>query len=438
VPDDPKPAEPSTSELPEAQPPDSVQGVSIDLGPAPAPVDLAPKPTPPSRRPVPKLPPRTGTFDPRLVVPLDLLDPSLPSSKEVTELQRQARGRRLRIGILIGGGVLTGLLAGVVAMLILRQKGPEPLSPELDVSFEVQSEPAGAEIFVDGKSTGLLTPAQLKGWDFTSDHQVSVELKGYYPERRAVAIGLHPPDLNLQLPQLAHLAASTQPIPAAVLLNGEVVATTPADIDLPAGRDLKLVLRAAGYVPLRRDVRLKPDESMRLDATLEPLAIITVKSTPPGAKVSVDGAPSVLAPAELEVTAGKPHRIESRVPGLAAQVRTVSVPAGKTQHVDLNFEDPRDRRARTELARLHAREAVDRRKLRRTEARGGDEYVGNAHRLNEENSISDDLERIEAREQDLEDEIADHDQELEDRIKTENIEATPKHPPAKRIEPAAQ
>ena len=36
------------------------------------------------------------------------------------------------------------------------------------------------------------------------------------------------------------------------------------------------------------------------------------------------------------------------------------------------------------------------------------------------------LERIEAREQDLEDEIAEHDQELEDRIKTENTEASAK------------
>jgi hypothetical protein len=378
-------------------------------------------------------PTRSRAFDPRVVVPLDILDPALPSSRELGQQQKEAQARRLRIGFMIAGGVLTGLIAGMITMLALRQKAPESLPADLDVSFEIQSDPPGAAIFVDGKATGLSTPSQLTSWDFTQDHQISVELKGYYPEHRKVATGLHPPDLNVALPRIAHLTASTLPIPATVMIDGEVVGTTPADVDVPAERDLKLVVRAAGFVPLKRELRLKPDEAMRIDATLDPLATITVKSTPPGARVSLDGAPPVLAPAELEVTAGMPHRIEARVPGLPAQTRSLKVAAGKSQHIDLHFEDPRDRRARAELARLHAREAVDRRKLSRTEARGGDEYVGTAHKLNEENAINDDLERIEAREQDLEDEIAEHDQELEDRIKTDNIEANAK---AARPKPA--
>ncbi len=181
---------------------------------------------------------------------------------------------------------------------------------------------------------------------------------------------------------------------------------------------------------------LKPDEALRIEATLEPLAMVTVKSTPPGAKVSLDGAPPVLAPAELELVAGLPHRIEARVPGLPAQSRSLNIAAGKSEHLDLHFEDPRDRRAHAELSRLRSREAIDRRKLKRTEARGGNEYIGTAHKLNEENSINDDLERIEAREQDLEDEIADHEQELEDRIKTENTEAGAKGPGLKARAPA--
>jgi hypothetical protein len=181
-------------------------------------------------------------------------------------------------------------------------------------------------------------------------------------------------------------------------------------------------------VTLRRELRLKPDELMNIEATLDPLAMITIKSTPPGAKVSIDGAPMVTAPIELEVTAGTEHRIVARMPGLAPQTKSIMVAAGKTQHLDLHFEDPRDRRARGELARLRSREAADRRKLNRIEGRGGNEYVGNARKLNEENALNDDLERLESREQDLEDEIAEHDQELEDRIKSENTEANAKAP----------
>ena len=164
---------------------------------------------------------------------------------------------------MIVGGVLTGVIVGVVTMFGSCATGlPPPLPPELDVSFAVQSDPPGAEIYVDGKSTGLMTPTQLTGWDFAQEHQVSIELRGYYPEHRKVATGLHPPDLNVQLPRIAHLTATTLPVPAAVMIDGEVVGTnSPAEVDLPADRDLKLVVRADGFVTLRRALRLKPDES---------------------------------------------------------------------------------------------------------------------------------------------------------------------------------
>src|SRR5581483_10702506 len=284
-------------------------------------------------------------------------------------------------------------------------------------------------IFVDGKSTGLQTPSQLKGWEFAADHTVSLELKGYYAERRKVAAGLHPPDLNVILPRVAHLSASTTPVPASVLVDGEAVGTTPAEVDLPADRDIKLALHAPGFVTVTRDLRLKPDESTSLVAALDPLAMVAIKSTPPGARVSVDGAVAVTAPADLELTAGAVHRIQASVPGLPPVIRSIKVPPGKTEHLNLTFEDPRDRRARAELSRLRSREAVARRKLSRTEARPGDEYMANARKLNEENSLSDELERIEAREQELEDEIANHDQELEDRIKAAALEASAPRPP---------
>jgi hypothetical protein len=413
--------------------------VSIDLGPVPPPVEVAP--TPPSRRPLPRpevrAPTRGKAFDPRLVVPLDLLDPALPSSREVGARQRQERARRLRNGVMIVGGVLIGLIVGVVTMLVMREKAPEPLPPELDVSFAVQSDPPGAEVFVDGKSTGLMTPTQLTGWDFTQEHQVSIELRGYYPEHRKVATGLHPPDLNVQLPRIAHLTATTLPVPAAVMIDGEVVGTTPADVDVPADRDLKLVVRASGFVPLRRELRLKPDESMRIAVTLDPLSMLTVKSTPPGAKVSVDGAPPVLAPAEIEITAGLSHRVDAWVLGLAVQSTSVKVATGKAQQLEFYFEDSRDRRARAELSRLRRREATDRSRLTSIEARGGNEYIDTAHKLNMENSINDHLDRIEAREQLLEDQLASHEQELEDRIKTENTEARAKPAAMKAAAPPA-
>ena len=116
---------------------------------------------------------------------------------------------------------------------------------------------------------------------------------------------------------------------------------------------------------------------MRIEVTLDPLSMLMVKSTPAGAKVSVDGAPPVLAPAEIEITSGLSHRVDAWVPGLPPE-STVAEGRGRQDPASFDlcsFEDPRDRRARGELARLHTRAASDRRKLSRTEARGGNEYI---------------------------------------------------------------
>jgi PEGA domain len=371
-----------------------------------------------------KASPTRSTFDPRVVLPLDLLDPALPSSQEVNQKKKQERTRRTRTGLMIGGGVAGGLLVGAVVMFALGKSAPKRVVPDLNVSLEVQSDPPGAAIFVDGKSTGLNTPSQLNDWEFSIDHEIALELSGYYREHRKVAAGLHPVDLHVVLPRVAHLTAASQPVPATVSLDGEGIGSTPLDVDLPAEHEVKVLLRAPGFVPVARSLKLAPDETMDLNVTLNPLAIVRVKSVPPGAKVSIDGAPALPTPAEISVVAGTPHRLEARVPGLPSQTRALKVQAGKTELVELRFEDPRDRKARAELSRLRARAVTLQHKLARTEQRGGNEYIGTAHRLNDENAIDDDLERIEAREQDLEDEIANHDQELEDRIKAENIEAS--------------
>jgi hypothetical protein len=145
----------------------------------------------------------------------------------------------------------------------------------------------------------------------------------------------------------------------------------------------------------------------------------------------------VVAPAEIEITAGLPHRVDAWVPGVPPQSTSVKVPIGKSQQLEYYFEDPRDRRARAELTRLRRHEERDRRQLKGIEARGSNEYIDTARKLNMENSTNDRLERMETREQDLEDQIAEHQQELEDRIKTENTEARAKPAAIKADAPAA-
>jgi hypothetical protein len=56
-----------------------------------------------------------------------------------------------------------------------------------DPNVLVTSRPPGAEILVDGRSTGLTTPALLDlGGLFGGDHEVTLQKDGYEPETRIV------------------------------------------------------------------------------------------------------------------------------------------------------------------------------------------------------------------------------------------------------------
>ncbi|WP_062399520.1 PEGA domain-containing protein [Methanogenium cariaci] len=51
----------------------------------------------------------------------------------------------------------------------------------------VTSDPAGAEIFIDGRRTGEITPSEISGLS-TGHHRVACSLPGYQPMARVVSV----------------------------------------------------------------------------------------------------------------------------------------------------------------------------------------------------------------------------------------------------------
>jgi serine/threonine protein kinase len=400
---------PTGGKWPEAWPPDSVHGVSIDLGASSPPIDLV------HRAPA-------GLLDPPL-------RPTRPTddTEEVVhprlELLRQQR-RRWRLALGVGGAVIGGTVLTVVGISIFHRRANDAV-PDLDVSFTVASTPAGAALTIDDKPTGRLTPTRLTHWDFSVPHKLSLELKGFYPDRRTVAPGLHPPDLEVALSRVASISASTQPPGATIRISGNVVGTTPTTFEAPAEKEVDLAIELAGFLPVSKTVRLAQGQSLQLDIALTPMARLEARSEPAGATVALDGQAAGLAPVELSVTADVAHHLEFRVPGLPPVTRKVTVKAGKQVEVVVHFEDPHDRETRSEIRDLERRLATDRSTLEKLQAPGGsDERFATFRRLHNEDQLTDEVDQLEKREQDLQDELSNQELELEDRIKTFNMAAT--------------
>ncbi len=88
--------------------------------------------------------------------------------------------------------------------------------------------------------------------------------------------------------QNANVAISSVPAGATITVDGNAVGQTPATIPLPTGREVMVAVKAPGFAaavqPVTATANTKP-----LEFTLDKLAyVLTVTSTPPGARVSVN------------------------------------------------------------------------------------------------------------------------------------------------------
>ncbi|MCB9540262.1 MAG: PEGA domain-containing protein [Myxococcales bacterium] len=120
----------------------------------------------------------------------------------------------------------------------------------------VESVPPGADVALDGQSTGQQTEARIEGLLAGSTHKVSLTLAGYEPRTETVEIT--PEELKqgeeIRRRIFLHkargrLKITSDPIRAEVYLNGKYIGDTPLDRD---GLDrekneIQLLLRKEGF-----------------------------------------------------------------------------------------------------------------------------------------------------------------------------------------------
>jgi formylglycine-generating enzyme required for sulfatase activity len=182
-------------------------------------------------------------------------------------------------------------------------------------SVRFDSDPAGAEVRVDGAVIGL-TPLSA---DLTSGaRRVVVALQGFRPAARTVEVvaerPLVVPSFRLE-PLPGRLRLTSEPPGALVSVDGGFRGETPLELELAAGRAHALKARKAGHDDVEAGVTLARGEVRSLELRLAPqLGEVVVAAEPPGAEVVVDGEVRGRASQTLRLTAA-PHDFEVRREG---------------------------------------------------------------------------------------------------------------------------
>ncbi len=201
----------------------------------------------------------------------------------------------------------------------------------------VRSQPAGADIFIDGERLGVspLTTELLSG-----KHVVSIELERHLPEKVEVEVEA---GMALVLPAVAltptpgRLRITSKPADATVTLDGTYQGSTPLDLTLTPDVDHAITLTKAGYVEKKRTVNMKAaaEETIMVDLQAE-YGVIFIASDPVDATLYVDGEQRGSASQRLRLTT-RPHTLEFRKPGYKTYRTTLTPRAGVSKELSVNL-----------------------------------------------------------------------------------------------------
>ena len=151
---------------------------------------------------------------------------------------------------------------------------------------------------------------------------------------------LEPVALALE-PDWAAIAVSSTPAGAAVRESseGEVLGVTPATIELLSGERV-LLLSRPGFATHREELTVVAGENRALpDVRLRPASgVLRVATEPAGASITVDGDFRGSAPATVEISPGRAHRVVLSRAGYEPAQRTVTLGRGEERRLSVRLE----------------------------------------------------------------------------------------------------
>ncbi|MFM1897615.1 MAG: hypothetical protein RLZZ385_2689 [Pseudomonadota bacterium] len=240
----------------------------------------------------------------------------------------------------------------------LRNEGYHPLQGQLFVS-EAQSqthpftlrklpgrisidvlELRDVRVQVDGVDVGV-TP--LVDMDMEAgEREIVLSKERYQPYREVLNIeGRQVPEsFEFELaPAWATVSLSSDPPGADVLVDGELVGTTPLQADILEGEH-ELTVKLAGHKAWQDDIVVVARQAISLPSvSLEPAdGLVFIRSEPSGASVTVSGDFKGLTPLEISLPPGERHAITLFKAGYESASRTITTAPDQELAVNLQLQ----------------------------------------------------------------------------------------------------
>ena len=296
-----------------------------------------------------------------------------PAARTVTDMSTAAHRNRngLVIGVIAGVLGLT-VMGAAVGYLLVKNKtdsaarsaasSGDPAAALVKGSLALESEPAGASIWINGDLRAEVTPATIPQLPTGVALDVKLTLDGFEHAREQVTLKAEdakgPAHVKLELKKgsvVVEVKVAPEGASPTFMLDGRPV-TGPRIETVTSGVSHKLVVTAPGFAEQTVSFTGNAMETKRLDVSLEKApekhaanpartsggATATVAPQPVGAgklnvgasggwcNVTVDGAARGATPvAGLELSAGT-HRVTCTTADGKAQSATVTVPADGT------------------------------------------------------------------------------------------------------------
>jgi hypothetical protein len=237
----------------------------------------------------------------------------------------------------------------------LRTEGDIAAAKELAVLLKehvaliyVATEPDDATIYVDGKPLGKRHAVAVT----PGEHGVRAEKDGYEPNGMTVTAEMkQQTDVRLSLKAII-VDVSVRSSPPGAQLEVEGLAPTglrtPAVLQLRKGT-AKISATLSGYQTATRNIAVAPGiDPVTLELREDPLTLagLTVKASPPGASVKIDGRSQGPAPVSLSFKPGTaPVNVAVTAPGFQALSRSVPLTARRVTKVDATLAPEPTRRS---------------------------------------------------------------------------------------------
>jgi formylglycine-generating enzyme required for sulfatase activity len=218
-----------------------------------------------------------------------------------------------------------------------------PLVPGWGV-VTVTSEPAGAQLLVNGQPQGV-TP--LKAEVMAGAHPVELRLEGFKTWTTDIQVKANEPlslgPVKLGLPD-GRLAVRSDPAGASVSVAGVYRGQTPLDLELRPDIGYSIVLTRPGYEAATRQVSMGAGEQRTLSVPLSGVfGEVAVRAQPADAQLFIDGKLSGAANQTLRLVATT-HEIEIRKTGFVDYKTSVTPRPGVQQRVDATLLTPEQSR----------------------------------------------------------------------------------------------